>query len=371
MLSPDRPLTERDIQRVRQAALDYIKSRQVKRRGKYSRSDFCAELGHVKISKNKPPKRMPLSTLSEFLNGNREPNEFYVRRIDEFLAGEASRSDSLQTEFAEIGLAREVFGIIGVARDLGSIGLVVMEPGDGKTTIARAFQATRDNVLLITVQQRRGDAAAVVDLLYRALELGGSGGFNAKRDQVEAKLHRNRSLCVLVDESQKLTPSGLEMLRDLHDGSDDAGDGKVPFVLFGDHDFYKLVLKSRRGEFSPIKPQLTRRIFPVFDSKDRRKKRGGGRSELFNERDIARILNNEQLRIVSDDAIRWLCKIANMRGRGSLGTAINVVRLGYLLRKPEQPVIEVGHLQRAINMTFSRDDRDAIFKEVGAERAVA
>lgn len=370
MLSPDKPLNERDIDRVRQAALQYIESRKIKSKGRYSRDDFRAELGPVKVTKHKPPKRMPLSSLSEFLNGNRLCNEFYIRRIDEFLAGETTRSESLQTEFVEIRLATQVFSAIECARSMGSIGLVVAEPGDGKTAIARAFRATKDNVVLVTAQEKAGHAAEVVKLLYEGMGLRGANTFAARRDAVRDRMHRNRSLCILVDEAQKLKPSGLEMLRDLHDGSDDTGEGGVAIVLFADHDFYRLVQRSRYGMTSPIKPQLTRRIYPVFDSKQYGGK-GKRKRMLYTEQDIARILRNQKLRLVTEDGIRFLTKVANIRGHGSLGTALVLCKLAYTLAEASRGnAIEIKDLRNAMDMVFTADSAQTILEDIEGTRKV-
>jgi len=370
MLKADQPIAQEDFERVRESALRYIAQRKMATGNRYSQADFCADLGPVKVSKNQPPRNMPNSSLSGFLNSKPTPDE-YVRRIDEFLDTETVRSQTLKVQFAEIGLAKKVFGVMECARSMGSIALVIMEPGDGKTTIARAFRATRDNVVMVTIQEKAGHAAEVIKLLYRAMGLTGATTFAARRDAVVDRMHRNRSLCVLIDEAQKLKPSGLEMLRDLHDGSDESGDGGVAFVMFADHDFYRLVLRSKYGQISPIKPQMTRRMFPVFDSRDMVDPGGKGRGErkLYSEQDLVRILRNQQLRLVSPDGIRWLSRIANMRGHGSLGTAIALCRLAYALAGGAQGnMIETKHLYQAMEMGFSTDDARAILDEVEVVR---
>lgn len=345
MLRDDRPPTPDDIKRVRDAGNDWFRNQKMRNKN-YSLAYFSEALGAIKGG-----RMVGRSVLSQFLKGTYKGDvETIARRVDDFLADQAMREGRFDARgFASIGLAEKVFGVIKAAKRNNSMGVVIMEPGDGKSTIARAYCAEDSGAVLVRVAERSGDAHGVINLLYKAMELREDRTFRAKRAAIEKRTLRNRSLIVLVDEAQKLKPSGLEVIRDLHDASDPTGEFCVPFVFFGDHDFYGLIVRSRNGEPSPIKPQMTRRMYPVFDSRVN----AGSRQDpgqLYSLPDLVRILKNRQLRLLTSGAVAWLTVLANVRGWGSLGFAMAVVRMAYDIKRRDQ--VDVPDLQAALRMAI-------------------
>ena len=236
---------------------------------------------------------------------------------------------------------------------------IIMEPGEGKSTIARAFAALDSNAALLRIEERAGLANDVIDSVYRALELREPvRTFRDKRDAIRRRMTGNRTMLILVDEAQKLRPSGLEMLRDLHDSSDPTGQYPVPIVLFGDHDFHKLLIRSRNGEPSPIRPQLTRRIYPVFDSHSPDAGLSDDPDKLYSLQDIIEILRNRNLRLITDEAQRWLWGVSNCSGWGALGLVSALVRMANDVAAGKQ--IGVRELRSALRLVIGPREADIV-----------
>jgi len=349
MVRDNEPLTDDIVRRVTQRARDYMDQRR-ERDGRFTGEQFARELGTLTTGRGQK-KRVHATVLSQILagtyHGTAEP---YIRRIDEYLGRERLRGDRLVTEpFADIELARKVRGVVRVAQRNGSIGVVVMDPGQGKTTIARAIASLESAAVLITVDDRNGPYGVLAQL-YEKLSIPGVPHDAGRRRALAQRLRADRTIVILVDEAQNLTPRALELVRAIHDNAEAGPDRQIPMVLFGDRGFYKLIQAGRHGR-SAVKPQMVRRMYPVFDSEDpgafpnRRKGHG---LDLYSEADLVRILRNDKLRILTDDGIAYLTRLANLKGYGALGTAIAVTRLAYDLARGE--CMDVADIQRAMRM---------------------
>jgi hypothetical protein len=224
--------------------------------------------------------------------------------------------------------------------------IVIGPSGCGKSATARAIAIDREGVALIRIDQANGDSRGVTYLLCEALKLPAEKTNRKRLATILEFLGKNRNTVVFVDGAQKLNPDGLEVLRDIHDRSDPDGRRNTPIVLFGDSDFYKLIVRARSGEQSPIKPQMTRRMYPVLNlSAEGADGTTGG---LFSAEDVVRILRNGRLRPVDSTGIRWLTTLANVEGYGSLGFALAVLRMA--VDVASKTPLAVSDLQRALQM---------------------
>ena len=302
-----------------------------------SRSEQAASIG------------ISASVLSELHQGKYKGDvQRVLARIDEWLADEklrGSRED--ERGFVMIGAAERAFACMRFAIKQGSMALIVAQSGSGKSMIAKAFAADRQDAYLITVDVCRGDARGVVGLVYSALSLGWARAKGSRLAAILEHLNQKRSVVLLVDECQRLQRSGLEVLRSMYDSSDPSGQRNTPIILFGDHSFYKLLMKSRSGEASPIAPQVSRRIYPVFDLDEVGS--GGKRSDaVYSVEDLSRVLRNRRLRLVTDVGIEWLCRLANLDGWGRIGLAVVVARVALELSR-ERP-LGVAQLRLGLRM---------------------
>ena len=310
---------------------------------------------------------LPESTLSEVAKGVYKGDvQKCLRLIDQFLADERLRHGRFDDRsFATTSLTRQIWGVISNGVKNNSMPVIIGAPGSGKSIHERAYAADRDGVILVRVDESTGDARGVTVLLctaVTALRNMLDKPFRKRVASIKGYFAKHLSTVVVVDEAQKLEREGLEMLRDLHDSSDPDGRRNIPIVFFADQDFYKLILKSRAGQRSPIAPQLSRRMYPIFDV-ERDGSDDDGR--VYTVDDIVTILRNDRLRVVSDAGVKWIAKLANTPGYGLVGFAMAVVRMAFDLVKGRP--VEPADLCESLRMALGPDVADEIDEISGGE----
>ena len=81
--------------------------------------------------------------------------------------------------------------------------------------------------------------------------------------------------------------------------------------------------------------------------------------------DAGRILRNDRVRVITPDGVRWLARLANVRGWGSLGFAIAVARMGFDIAS-KMP-LDVDDLRSALRMTIGPQAVEEIDEAAGGE----
>lgn len=311
---------------------------------------------------------IPSSTLTEVVARKYKGNaENQLRKIDRFLAEDRERAGRFDVRHhAEIGLTRKIYGVIRAGIRNNSMPVIIGEPGSGKSVHARAFASDRGGVVLIRPDETFNNSRGVSRLLCQAIEalrpmLPKS---HAKRLMaLRTYLQKHRNLVIIVDECQQLVAEGLTCLRNLHDTSDPDGRRCTPIVFFGDESFYRLLVKSRNGERSPIAPQMTRRMYPIFDiARDGAGSDGGG---VFSVEDVVRIIRNDRVRVVTTEGTRWVTNLANVHGYGSLGFAIAVIRMAFDIGSSTP--VDVPELVKALKMAIGPRAMEEVDDAAGGE----
>jgi len=311
-------------------------------------------------------------TLVDVVRGNyKGDTDAVLRKIDQFLADDRARAGRYDfRSTARIGLTEAIMSTARSAIHMNTLGVIIGSPGTGKSVHARALAADRGGVVIVRPDEAHRDARGVTRLLVNAID--GLRQFYRRphaRRLIELKnwLRKHMSTVIIVDEAQKLTRDGLEMLRDIHDISDPATRRNVPIIFFGDHSFKKLIFAGRAGERSPISPQTARRMRPVLDiDADCQVDDGGG---IYTVEDVVKIVRNNRVKLLTPRAARWLRDLANLQGYGRLGFAMGVLQQAIELAVPPggtltQP-LDVDVLQEALEMTFGKSVAIEISQQAG------
>lgn len=298
---------------------------------------------------------IPESTMAELRsNRYRGDRQKYLRRIDVFLADERLRQGRFDDRaFAEIGLSSRIFAVMNAAIRHNSMACVIGESGVGKTMHGRAFAADREGAVFIRVDGTHGDGHGIISLIYQNLPLLGHRTCRQRMSAIVNYLRKTRTIVFVFDEAQQLDQSGLETIRDIHDDSDPEGRRNVPIIFLADRTFYRLVLSAQEGEPSPIKPQFTSRLFPVYSIGSEGD--GGLSSAVFTRDDIIRIVRNDRLPVVTEEGIEQLAQLATLPGQGSLRFAMRAFALACDMA--DGNLVTPTILQKAVDVMIGRAGR--------------
>ncbi len=185
---------------------------------------------------------------------------------------------------------------------------------------------------------------------------------------IERFLAERRNSVLLVDEAQKLSANGLELLRDLHDASDPTGRRNLPITLLGDERLGRLIGDARDGRTSRMTSQFSSRLYPILNLADWVGDNGG---VYYTVEDVRRITQNQRLKLLTPRGEQWLTALANVDTEdGFLRTAMAVLRgatlfYGAVLREGKR--LDVEHLRQAFILSCGKRRAEQIDQATGGE----
>jgi len=357
MFDPDKPITEEQRDALVRELLSYRDSHGATKGKPMPWDDLGGMIG------------VSSSSLNEIARGTYKADPAGVlRKVDQFLADERIKLGRFDVRsFTHISLTHKIKGAIESGLKRNKMPVVIGEPGSGKSAHARWFVGQREGAVLIEPDDFDCDERWVVDALYTAFGLSAYHSHRReKKRSIVNYLRKHKAAVIVVDEAQKLTRGALEMLRRLHDLSDPTGRRNISIVFFGDPDFYKLIVKARGGQRVPLTPQITRRMYPIFDIArhgcDFDSNGNAKPGTVYKRSDIEAICRNQRVRVLRDDALGWLVRIANLSGHGSLGIAMLVMETAYDLR--EGKLVTSDDLQLALSTVLGPEEADLIDEQV-------
>jgi hypothetical protein len=305
------------------------------------------------------------SVLSEVLAAKyKGDSDNVIRLIDTFLAEERQRVGHHDfRQFTRVELTAHVFGALDEGIRLGTMPAIIAPPGSGKSVHARAYAQDRASTYVVRIEDEPADKHAVTRLLCDALhDHRGVRELAPMKDRphpqrlesIKAWLRKRRNTVLIIDEAQKLSRSGLELLRDLHDTCGVAERG-LPIAFFGDERFQNLIGDARQGRTRVMTEQFSSRIYPVVRVDTQCTLDGG--EQIYSVDDVIAITRNNRFRLLSRQAIKWLTMLANLNRFGHLRRAMTVLRSACRLYADvlaAQKPLEVAHLQEALTITAGR-----------------
>lgn len=363
MLKPDQPITDTQRRAVIREAQSYRDGHKVAGRP-LSLAKAAAAIG---VSE---------SVLSEWLKDKYAGDvDRVTRMVDAFLAREAqSASGPNIRTFRRIKLVENLHAACKQAIQRRSIGVVTGEPGIGKTGFLDWLVCQSDGAVKITADPKDCDAKFVVDALYVALKLSSyTPSTRERKRQIVEYLQSHQNTILLVDECQFLTNDALEILRALHDQSDPEGVRNVPVLLFGDSNFYKVVMSSRAGRRTPLSPQITSRMFPVLEIDvsciDHDDSGQVVPNSLFTREDIEQIVSQNRLRLFRPEALDYAVKLAHVHGYGRLRLASRVMEIAIQIKRAAQ--VTLDDMRAAMGLFLGPADADVVRQEIDRQQPAA
>lgn len=227
-------------------------------------------------------------------------------------------------DFCEIPTTRRIFDLVSLCKECGYIGLIVGNPGVGKTTALARFAHNDPYAHLCTMSPAIKSMSGVLMHVCRVL-----GAIPARTVTETHEILCNRSMwtdekeVLLIDEAQHLHNQAIDELRCIHDQS------KMAMVFCGNAEFHTRFNKARAAAFA----QFTSRI--------------GMRLEIWEptDADITAIRQHYDIEGEKEHAYIQL----HAKTTGGLRSVAALIRVARALAGPNNPV-RLEHLKASAGM---------------------
>ena len=357
MLPNDGPLTDEQRIEVRAALKAYLAKHEIRHK------DVARQIGDIKTS-----------TVHQLINDKYKAStatqDDHLRSLNSWMEGDARRRRTKPDDrFVETHVAKLMLNAARMASEMRTMALVYGPSGVGKTMVAHVIAERFTGAILLRISRGNSSYTALRSILFTRLRLRGRrvksdrpAGLTMDERIFEALRDSHRM--IVVDEAHRISPSGLEFLRDIHD---ECG---VPILLLCTKD----LLDRIRAENDEEHGQLYSRFNFVCDLTRGRDKMPGGKAPLFTLSEIRKLFESDKVRLVPD-AQAYLMDVANMLGHGSLRRcrgilrwAIGIERMLKGLSPEERVTLTAAVLERA--ETEPRADR-SMLADIAARRPPA
>lgn len=158
-------------------------------------------------------------------------------------------------QYIDLPTSRRIRAALSYAQMAGDIALVHGGAGISKTTTARQYAATHNNVWLATMTASTATLGACLDRVASTCGVRVTSGRVARieADLVD-RIENSRGL-LIIDEAQHLSTRAIEALRAIHDATG------VGLALLGNDQVYSRITGGRRSaEFAQLFSRIGKRV---------------------------------------------------------------------------------------------------------------
>lgn len=211
----------------------------------------------------------------------------------------------------------DIHNLLSICRQFNMMGMVVGEPGTGKSTAAEAFSNVDNGVVLCRMTKATGELQPMLVRLCEAMGAGNSPN-QSKAELYELVLYNltqyfASSPLLILDEAQHLSDDALECIRDLYD------EAKIGIVLIGNRGV-KRWEQAKKGKKANSFAQLRGRIGPFMELTSPQ------------DEDVTAICEHHQLQT----GLELIRKVA--RKEGQLHLVAKIIQVASELAGKDQPI---------------------------------
>jgi len=303
--------------------LDVEMSREEYEKIRDSLEQYINESGR---SQSKIAKEIGFSSaaISQFLNGNYPGNMANMCfAVEKYLTLQKQRLEApKRPEFVMTEIADEIMTVCNFAQINNDMGMVLGDPGIGKTMTLRKFAEENPNVEYICASPTTKSPNAFLDELLDVLGKQEKGTAAAKQ-RACIKILKGSGKMLIIDEAQHLTRSSIETIRAIYDAT------KIPIVLAGNPIVFDQMGGGRKIEFAQFFSRIgIRRILT------------GNRSK-----NDVRMIVEQCVTDPSEEIIEFLSSKAN--GKGGFRWMEKHLVLGMTLAYQKKEPVTIEHLHKA------------------------
>lgn len=260
------------------------------------------------ISQSKLARKLgySASVLSQVMNGSYNGDmASFCRVAREFLEQQQQKLEAPQKPgFVETNITQEIRMAINFTRINNDLGIIVGEPGIGKSTTLKKYAEETANCIYVEASKATKSPKAFLDEVLDTLGKEESGTM-AHKQRALVKLLKDSNKMFVIDEAQHLTPATLETIRHIfYDATD------TPVILSGNPIVLDQMGKGAKAEFA----QFFSRI--------------GIRRRLVNKKSKkdVRMIVGQSVTNPSDDMINFL--YGKCLGAGGYGFMVKNLMMG-------------------------------------------
>lgn len=200
------------------------------------------------ISQSKLARKLDLSSslMSQFLNGNYKGDVDHVCNVvRNFLNLEKKKVESpKKPDFVETSISSEIRVALDYVRINNDLGVIVGDPGIGKSETLRKFNEENPGVEYISISPATKMPIAFLDEILDSLGKQQPGTM-ADKQRVLIKALKDSSKMFVIDEAQHLTPNTLETIRHIFYDTT-----STPLVLAGNPIVLDQMGKGKKAQFA-------------------------------------------------------------------------------------------------------------------------
>lgn len=294
-----------EVKKIRTALSRYIEE------GDKSQSQVAREIG------------ISGAALSQFLSGTYKGSISNIcNKVKKYMNLQEQKLDTPQKPgFVATEIAQEIKTVLSFCRLNDDIGVIVGDPGIGKSMTLKKYGKENHNVVFISASPALRSPNSLLDELLHALGKKETGKLAVKQRTLIQHLADSGTM-IIIDEAQHLTYSSLETIRAIYDGA------RISLVLAGN----PLVLDEMRDK---------RAEFAQFFSRIGIKRRISGEKSRADIKKIAQ----ECVLEPADEMIDFLERKAN--DYGGFRYMVKHLVLAMTLAYNKGTTIEIDHFKQA------------------------